>query len=212
MGRRATSTQTKSGQASHAQHANGLSDIAIVRAAREIIAEVGVDGLTMRELSARLDVTLGATYHYLPSRDAVIQRVVQDLFDNVEDPPGDTGTWQQQVKAIVLATATAIGQYPGLATYVLAHVDDIGPMKIHDEMAAALAKAGFDERMVHVLMGTLYFYGCGIAATLLSVRQAERFERADVQAMFEDGLDMMLAGAELRLEKGTVPHRGAVHR
>jgi AcrR family transcriptional regulator len=182
-------------------HPNGLSDVTIARAAREIIGEVGVDGLTMRELSARLGVTLGATYHYLSSRDAVIQRVARDLFEQVEKPSFETGTWREQVKSLVLATATTIGQYPGMASYVLAHVDEIGPLRIHEEMMGILKAAGLDERHLHALMGALFFYGSGIAATLLSVRQAEQFEHVDVEAMFGDGLDMMLAGAQLRLDR-----------
>jgi AcrR family transcriptional regulator len=178
---------------------HGLNDVEIVRAAREIIAEVGVDGLTMRELSARLGVALGATYHYLPSRQAVIRRVAQDLFGQVESPSSDVASWREQVKSMVLATAIAVGQYPGMAAYVLAHVDEVGPLRLHDELEVVLRRAGFGEDDMHALQSALYFYGAGIAANFLPVRQAATFARADAQAMFEDGLDMLLAGAELRL-------------
>jgi len=179
---------------------SGLSDVTVVSAAREIIAEVGIDGLTMRELSARLGVSLGATYHHVPSKQVLLQRVAQDLFSRVKIPASAMSDWREQVKTLVLATAFAVGQYSGMAAYVLAHIDEIGPVQLNQELIAVLERAGFTERNVRALMSALYFYGAGIAANILPVRGTETFERADVQAMFEDGLDMLLSGAALRLD------------
>ena len=57
-----------------------MTEAMIVRAALEIIEECGVDGLTMRPLSARLDVALGATYHRVPNKHALLVLVAKDLY------------------------------------------------------------------------------------------------------------------------------------
>jgi AcrR family transcriptional regulator len=154
----------------------------------------------MRDLSARLGVSLGATYHHVPSKQVLLQRVAQDLFASVEVPSSATSDWREQVKTLVLTTASAVGQYQGMAAYVLAHVDELGHGRLNQELIAVLRGAGFSERNVHGLMSALYFYGAGISANILPVLGTETFERADMQAMFEDGLDMLLAGAALRLD------------
>jgi len=180
--------------------AAGLTDVAIVRAAREIIAEAGVDGLTMRRLSARLGVALGATYHYFPTRDALLQRLLQDLYSEVDMPAGDPGDWAEQVKRLTMDTARVVGQYPGLAAYVMAHLDEVVPAAVNRAMARILADAGFSPESTAVVMSTLYFYGAGVAANLVPMRSARSVDHVDVGALAEAGLDMLLAGARLRLE------------
>jgi AcrR family transcriptional regulator len=180
--------------------AAGLTDVAIVRAAREIIAEAGVDGLTMRRLSARLGVALGATYHYFPTRDALLQRLLQDLYSEVDMPAGDPGDWAEQVKRLTMDTARVVGQYPGLAAYVMAHLDEVVPAAVNRAMARILADAGFSPESTAVVMSALYFYGAGVAANLVPMRSARSVDHVDVGALAEAGLDMLLAGARLRLE------------
>lgn len=180
--------------------AAGLTDVAIVRAAREIIAEAGVDGLTMRRLSARLGVALGATYHYFPTRDALLQRLLQDLYSEVDMPAGDPGDWAEQVKRLTMDTARVVGQYPGLAAYVMAHLDEVVPAAVNRAMARILADAGFSPESTAVVTSALYFYGAGVAANLVPMRSARSVDHVDVGALAEAGLDMLLAGARLRLE------------
>lgn len=174
----------------------GLSDVRIVGAAREIIAEVGVDGLTMRDLSSRLGVSLGATYHHVPTKDALIQRVAQQLIDEVGVPPHTTVPWTVQVKAVILGVARAIGEYPGMAAWVLAHIDDIGLPRVYGELSAALERGGFEEESEREsVIRALYLFGAGIATNVLPFREAAIFEHSDADVMFEDGIDMLLTGA-----------------
>src|ERR1700722_20475670 len=70
---------------------SGLSDREIVRAARDLIAEVGVQGLSMRRLSAKLGVALGATYHHVPPKRDLLLLVAHDLYEEVHVP--EKGTW-----------------------------------------------------------------------------------------------------------------------
>jgi len=183
--------------------AAGLTDVAIVRAAREIIAEAGVEGLTMRRLSARLGVALGATYHYFPTRDALLQRVLQDVYSEVRLPPAHGADWAEQVKQLTIDTARVVGRYPGLAAYVMAHLDDVVPAAVNRAMVRILSDAGFSLESVAVVMSALYFYGAGLAANLAPMRSVRTFDRVNAAALAEAGLDMLLAGARLRLAADT---------
>jgi AcrR family transcriptional regulator len=183
--------------------AAGLTDAAIVHAAREILAEAGVEGLTMRRLSARLGVALGATYHYFPTRDALLGRVVQDLYSEVDLPAAESGDWAQRVKQLTIDMARVVGQYPGLAAYLMAHMDDMVPVAANQAMVGILADAGFSIESAAVVMSALYFFGTGLSANLASMRSVRRFDHVDAEALVGAGLDMLLAGARLRLETDT---------
>src|ERR1700722_3475006 len=62
----------------------GLDKQSIVSAALDIIAERGVAGLSMRLLSQRLGVSLGATYRHVPNKDDLLRLVAANLYARVE--------------------------------------------------------------------------------------------------------------------------------
>lgn len=178
----------------------GLSDVRIVEAAREIIAKVGVDGLTMRDLSARLGVSLGATYHYVPTKDALIKRVAQQLIDEVEVPPHPTAAWSEQVKAVILGVARAIGEYPGMALWVQVHIDEMGFPRVYGDLSAALERGGFQGVQRDSVIRALYVFGAGMATSLLPFRASELFNVSDAEGLFGEGIDMILAGARVMFD------------
>lgn len=53
----------------------------IARAAAAVIAERGLEALTLRDLAAGLGVTTGALTHYFPSKDALVAHTKEAVFD-----------------------------------------------------------------------------------------------------------------------------------
>lgn len=62
----------------------------IVEAAADFFAEVGLDGQT-RELAARLGVTQPLIYRYFPSKQALIDRVYEEVYLNRWDAARERG-------------------------------------------------------------------------------------------------------------------------
>ena len=56
------------------------SELAILDAARDILAERGLDRLSMRSVADRVGVSATAIYRYFPSKEALVSRVVQSGF------------------------------------------------------------------------------------------------------------------------------------
>jgi AcrR family transcriptional regulator len=58
-----------------------------LRTAMRIIAERGIDGLTLQEVTSAHDISVGAIYRYFPSKDALIaelqRRIVRALSDAI---------------------------------------------------------------------------------------------------------------------------------
>jgi AcrR family transcriptional regulator len=81
----------------------------IVEAARDLLAEAGLEGLSMRAVASRLGVTAPAIYHYFESKQALVDRVVAEgcrrfeeayLWRAVEAWPAGSA---QRLKALGLA-------------------------------------------------------------------------------------------------------------
>lgn len=55
---------------------------ACIRAAREVIAERGVEALSMRDVARRLDISHQAPYRHFPSRDHLLAEIMRRCFED----------------------------------------------------------------------------------------------------------------------------------
>lgn len=55
---------------------------ACIQAAREVIAELGVEGLSMRDVARRLDISHQAPYRHFPSRNHLLAEIVRRCFED----------------------------------------------------------------------------------------------------------------------------------
>jgi AcrR family transcriptional regulator len=186
---------------------SGLSDRQIVQAAREIITELGVDGLTMRTLSARLGVALGATYHHVPTKRDLLLLVAHELYDEVVLP--EKGTWDQRVKKLMISVAEVVGRYPGMAAFLNANAADSMPADLRRRVFSLLEDAGFNKRNNDAVRGALFIYVNGVNSGTIKGGMPAGLRPADVKRMFQDGLDILLAGARVTLEEQQEARRGS---
>jgi len=188
-----------------------LSEAGVVKAARELISEVGVDGCTMRELSMRLGVALGATYHHVPNKDRLLALVGRDVYQEIADGIPPDGDWRTRLRAVIVRTVELFSQYPGLAAHVMTHGSDVQPEGPNQVIYAVLRDAGFTDTDAGELMGSLFLYVSGmciseqsLAGTLPSSTSdllGSQILRGGLRPVFEAGLDMLLDGAQGRLRE-----------
>jgi TetR/AcrR family transcriptional regulator, tetracycline repressor protein len=176
-----------------------LSDREIVRVAREIIAKVGVDGLTMRQLSTELGVSLGSTYHHVPTKRDLLVLVARDLFDEVTIP--SKGKWDERLKSAMVSVSDLVERYPGIATFMSANPVEIMPIKLYRALVQILTDAGFPVDSVNAVMATMFFYVTGTSTGGPSLASSGMLDDVEMKRLFEDGLDLLLAGARVRVEQ-----------
>jgi AcrR family transcriptional regulator len=58
---------------------------ACIQAAREVIAEQGVEGLSLRDVARRLDISHQAPYRHFPSRDHLLAEIMRRCFEDFAD-------------------------------------------------------------------------------------------------------------------------------
>jgi AcrR family transcriptional regulator len=83
---------------------------ALLEAAEEVIAESGLQGLAMREVARRADLTIASVYHYFPSTAALIRALVERQLEKLRGiletglrarfPMDAAGMSHEQVKAL----------------------------------------------------------------------------------------------------------------
>jgi AcrR family transcriptional regulator len=184
--------------------ATGLSDTEIVQVARSIIAADGVDGLTMRRLSAALGVALGATYHHVRTKHDLLVLIGKDLFDEIvaARPPASLG-WDEQLRAWMLSAVDVLGNYPGMAQFLMTHSQDVPPLDLNEGVHEILRGAGLADGDANAIMSALFFQVGGMTMSAEPLAATDTLSLRDVtftlEELFIDGLELILDGARHRL-------------
>jgi AcrR family transcriptional regulator len=173
---------------------DGLNEVAIVRAARDIVAQSGVDGLTMRRLSDALGVALGATYHYVPNRGALLRLVAQDIYSELQLPRTSTGDWTDHIHKAITNFVGLLQRHPGMTNEVMRDPTGMSPLMLRTFIDERLTHAGFRGKQRSMVMAAIFFYVTGATALLQLTATTDR-TRDDAIRHFDRGLRMLLRGA-----------------
>ena len=87
----------------------------ILRAALGLIDSIGLNGLTMRRLGAHLGVEAMALYRYVPSREQLLDGVVEVVMDELYESTragGLSASWQAYLKMQAHAVRTLAVTHP----------------------------------------------------------------------------------------------------
>jgi AcrR family transcriptional regulator len=173
-----------------------LTEQEVVAAALEIIAESGVDGLTMRGLSDHLGVALGATYKHVPNKRVLLALVTDELFSRVEDTDPQNEEWFDRMHALFLRVYNTFRAHPGLAEHVAHPSADARPPHLRRTLVKILSDAGFSKAEVDDLMNALFFYTTGALLSDASYVTGSA-------KTFAAGLDLLLRGAQDELRSAS---------
>ena len=96
-----------------------LSRQDIVTAALPLLAEHGIDGLTMKAVADALGISSPALYHHFENRDALLDRLAERVAAEVDTTVAARMTWDDAIVAVILEMHRAFTRYPGLAARVM---------------------------------------------------------------------------------------------
>ncbi|MGZ6674498.1 MAG: TetR/AcrR family transcriptional regulator [Solirubrobacteraceae bacterium] len=120
-----------------------LSREAIVDAALAIVAEEGIDALTMRRLAQALDTGPASLYVYVANRDELWDLVFDAAVGSIETEPTDPARWREQLHALAgRMVHMMVIEYPGMARLAMARIP-VGDNALRvSESVLSLLKAG----------------------------------------------------------------------
>ncbi|MFD5100779.1 TetR/AcrR family transcriptional regulator [Streptomyces albidochromogenes] len=137
-----------------------LSRERVLATALEVVDRDGLSGLSMRKLGAELGVEAMALYRYAPSKDALLDGLVeafcQELHEDLErDPASERADWRGELRRVALATYRVALRHPHvvplLATRLLSTPMARRPLpvlRVDERVLALLHEAGQGEREV----------------------------------------------------------------
>jgi AcrR family transcriptional regulator len=88
-----------------------LSRSAVLETAVALVDDRGVEALSMRNLAAELGVEAMSLYNHVPSKDALLDGIVETVLDEVHVPAAE-GTWQETLRELALRFRKAALRHP----------------------------------------------------------------------------------------------------
>jgi TetR/AcrR family transcriptional regulator, tetracycline repressor protein len=156
----------------------------VLAAARELITEVGLKGLTMRALARTLGVAPNALYSHVPGKDELVDALLDDHLAAVENPPVDDPDPLSAVARMMTSTYDVLVAAPDLVPLYLARRGARGPnaqaLGVH--MDALFTRAGVPADSIPGARTNLIVHAIGFAAF------------GNSRAAFVSGLGWLLAG------------------
>jgi TetR/AcrR family transcriptional regulator, tetracycline repressor protein len=119
----------------------------VVTEALTLIAQEGVEALTMRALGARLGVVPGALYRHVRSKEQLQDLVVDGVLAEVDCDINPALSWTEQIKVLAHRLRKVLEDHPGVAG-LLKTRDPLGPhsLTVAEAFLLPLHHAGFPHR------------------------------------------------------------------
>ncbi|WP_212747307.1 TetR/AcrR family transcriptional regulator [Streptomyces montanus] len=118
-----------------------LSRDAIAMAALHLVDRTG--GFTIAQVAAALGVRPSSLYNHLSSKDEIVEAMRSFVFREGGFEAGDSGTWDQTVRALLRRYRECFARHPRLIPLVTAYtVSSPEVMGMYEELAETLSAAG----------------------------------------------------------------------
>jgi AcrR family transcriptional regulator len=178
--------------------AERLDEQTIVDAALEI-ARHRIADLTMRSVSDKLQVSVGALYKHVGGRDELVALVVEKILSQAPPMSPDVGDGWLALRAQVLGLQALVDRYPGLDEVVIAHSPDSPKAnELRREGIAALTSQGLTtDQALGVYRAVTYLW----LGSRVAVRGRAR-NKSDIDT-FAQALDILLTGLKQEITESS---------
>ena len=138
----------------------------VVTEALAVIAEDGIQALTMRSLAARLGVVPGAVYHHVRNKQQLQDLVLDNVLAEVDVHLDSSLGWTGQLKVLAHRLRQVLEAHPGVAG-ILKTRDPLGPhsLALAEAFLSPLQTAGFADREAGLAFFLLVDYTIGFAVS-----------------------------------------------
>jgi AcrR family transcriptional regulator len=138
----------------------------LVAEALAVIAQDGVQAMSMRALAARLGVVPGALYHHVGNKQQLQDLVLDGVLAEVDFHTNPSLAWTEQLKILATRLRQVLEAHPGVAG-ILKTRDPLGPhsLALAEAFLSPLQTAGFADREAGLAFFLLVDYTIGFAVS-----------------------------------------------
>ena len=159
----------------------------VVAEALAVIAEDGVQALTMRRLAARVGVVPGALYHHVRNKQQLQDLLLDGVLAEVDVHLDPSVGWPEQLKALAHRLREVLEDHPGVAA-LLKTRDPLGPhsLALAEAFLSPLQAAGFADREAGLAYFLLVDYTVGFAVSSPTSVNEQRVGDAAIRTQLHD--------------------------
>jgi AcrR family transcriptional regulator len=138
----------------------------VVAEALAVIAQDGIQALTMRSLAARLGVVPGAVYHHVRNKEQLQDLLLDGVLAEVDVQLDPALGWTEKLKLLAHRLRQVLEAHPGIAG-ILKTRDPLGPhsLALAEAFLSPLQAAGFADREAGLAFFLLVDYTIGFAVS-----------------------------------------------
>lgn len=159
-----------------------LSRSRVLEGAVELADEIGIEALTIRKLATALDVKPMTIYHHVPSKEAIVDGMVELVFAEIDLPPTELD-WKSAMRARCLSARTVLNRHPWAAPLMESRTAP-GPANLghHDAVLACLSRGGLSFQMMAHAYAVLDSFIFGFAFEEATLPTGDGGDFSDVAA------------------------------
>ena len=121
-----------------------LTSRTVVARALALADTEGLGAVTIRRLARELGVTPMALYWHFRSKDDLLDSMAAGVFDEIDPSAGASGTWQEQLRALLGSILDVLRAHPSTALLVSTRtVASEGGLRATEVMLDILRRGGF---------------------------------------------------------------------
>lgn len=152
-----------------------LSREQIVATAMRLLDAEGVAGLSMRKLAAKLDAGATSLYWHVPTKDDLIDLLIDEVWGEIDVPEPDLAGWRSGALLFGHSLRSAVLRHPWLPEVMYTR-PSVGPnaMKLGERGLVLFGAAGFSDQEVDLAMGSVMSYVLGTVSAEVATREMVR--------------------------------------
>ena len=152
-----------------------------------LAARDGIESLTMRGLADELGAGAMSLYHHVPSKEQLLDGMVDRVFGEIEPPPAGID-WRTAMRRRAVSTLEALNRHPWAIGQMEGRTSH-GPanLRLHDAVLGCLRAAGFSlETTVHAYsVLDAYIYGFALQQRDMASETSDDFAAEAQRQMHE---------------------------
>lgn len=175
----------------------------VLAGAMELADEIGIEAFTIRKLAAALDTKPMSIYHHVPSKEAILDGMVDRVFAEIARPPADLD-WKPAIRRRCKSAREVLALHRW-ATPLMESRTNPGPETLahHDAVLGCLRRGGLSLEMTAHAYALLdaYVYGFALQEASLPATGG-----ADIAELAESIVEPVPEGTYPHLMEFTAEH------
>ena len=163
-----------------------LSKERVLQAAVALADEEGIEALSMRRLANELGVKAMSLYNHVANKDDLLDGIVDAAYREVVIPSAEAG-WKTQIRELAVSAHETLLRHPWASGLQVHRKPGPGRLRYGDTLLGYFRDSGFSQDLTYHAYHIIESYILGFTFQVLSYRNVDMEQFADVAASFMRG-------------------------